>query len=193
MSTPGVARRSRVRGHHRASRAGVAAVLGATALLITACGGGSPSGSAATTGGGQPGAQAIAYSRCMRAHGVPDFPNPQISGSGNGLGVRLAVPASIAQGNPRFSAAQGACRTLEPNGGAPQRAPSGQELALAVQFAACVRSHGEPGFPDPNRHGVFVLGSRVNTQSPQFEAAERACQAVRPHSMALQQIGPGGP
>jgi hypothetical protein len=161
------------------------------ALMVTGCGGGSPNGPAATVGGGQQGAQAIAYSRCMRAHGVPDFPNPQISGSGNG--VSLAVPASIAQGNPRFSAAQRACRTLEPDGGAPQRAPSTQELARLVRFAACVRSHGQPGFPDPNKHGLFVLGSRVNTQSPQFEAAERACQAVRPHAMAVQQIGPGGP
>jgi hypothetical protein len=40
---------------------------------------------------------------------------------------------------------------------------------------------------------VFVIGQQVNTQSPQFEAAERACQAVRPHALAVQQIGPGGP
>jgi hypothetical protein len=193
MSTPCVARRSAVRGHRRPYGAGVAATLGVLALMANGCGGGSTNGPSNTAAGGGPGAQAVAYSRCMRSHGVPDFPNPQISGSGNSVGVKMAVPASIAQGNPHFSAAQRACRTLEPNGGAPQGAPSAQELARSVQFAACVRSHGEPSFPDPNRRGVFVIGPQVNTQSPQFEAAERACQAVRPHAMAVQQIGPGGP
>jgi hypothetical protein len=189
MITPYVPHRSADRGHHRASRAGAAATLGVIALIATGCGGGSTNGPGATAPGGGRAAQAIAYSRCMRSHGVPDFPSPQISDSG----VRLAVPANIAQGSPHFSAAQRACRTLEPSGGAPQGAPSAQELARSVQFAACMRSHGEPSFPDPNRRGVFVIGQQVNTQSPQFEAAERACQAVRPHATAVQQIGPGGP
>ncbi len=189
MSTVAFARR----GRHGACRVSVAAALGVLTLIVTGCGGGSPNGPADTARGGQPGAQAIAYSRCMRSHGVPDFPNPQISGSGNSVGVKLAVPAGIANGNPQFPAAQQACRKLEPNGGAPQRAPSAQELAEAVTYAACMRSHGEPSFPDPNSRGAFVLGPQVNTESPQFEAADRACEAVRPHSLAVQQIGPGGP
>jgi hypothetical protein len=179
-------------GRHHAYRAGVAATLGALSLMVSGCDG-SSSRPGDRAGGGQAAAQAIAYSRCMRSHGVPDFPNPQISGSGNSVDVKLAVPAGIANGNPQFPAAQQACRRLEPNGGAPQRAPSAQELARAVSYAACMRSHGEPGFPDPNSRGVFVLGQRVNAEAPQFEAADRACQAVRPHSVAVQQIGPGGP
>ncbi len=189
MSTAAFARR----GRPRVYRASVAATFGALALLVGGCGGASPSGPGGTAERGQPGAQAIAYSRCMRSHGVPDFPSPQISGSGNSVGVRLAVPAGIVNGNPRFAAARRACRSLEPNGGAPQRAPSAQELARAVSYAACMRSHGEPSFPDPNARGMFVLGSQLNTESPQFQAAERACKAVQPHSVAVQQIGPGGP
>jgi hypothetical protein len=177
----------------RACRASVVATLGVLSLIAAGCGGASPNGPGGTARGGQPGAQAIAYSRCMRSHGVPDFPSPQISGSGNSVGVKMAVPASIANGNPKFAGAQQACRGLEPNGGAPQGAPGAQELARAVSYATCMRSHAEPSFPDPNSRGVFVLGSQVNTQSPQFEAADRACQAVRPHSVAVQQIGPGGP
>ncbi len=191
MSTTCIPRHSAGRGHHCASRAGIATTLAAIALMGTGCGGTKNPGN--TAAGGGPGARAIAYSRCMRSHGVPDFPNPQISGSGNDIGVKMAVPTGIVNGNPRFPAAQQACRKFEPNGGAPQRAPGAQELAQAVRFANCMRSHGESGFPDPNAHGVFALGQQVNTESPQFEAAERACQAVRPHALAVQQIGPGGP
>lgn len=54
--------------------------------------------------------------------------------------------------------------------------PAGTAQALA--YATCMRSHGIPGFPDPNppgSGGVFSLG-RIDTHSPQFQPADRTCQ-----------------
>jgi hypothetical protein len=46
----------------------------------------------------------------------------------------------------------------------------------AIKFAACVRSHGVPNFPDPNAQGVFSLSGPINT--PQFQRAQRTCATL---------------
>jgi hypothetical protein len=57
-------------------------------------------------------AQALAMSRCMRMHGVPNFPDPQFqSGAGGGIGVRLSG-ANIDPNSPSFQAAQKACGSI---------------------------------------------------------------------------------
>jgi hypothetical protein len=54
-------------------------------------------------------AQALRFSQCVRAHGVPNFPDPDSSG-------RIPDPASagIDQGSPKFEAANQACRAYRP-------------------------------------------------------------------------------
>jgi hypothetical protein len=51
-----------------------------------------------------------------------------------------------------------------------------------LKYAACMRSHGVPSFPDPT-----FSGGRVNlrlspgiSSSPQFKSAQQACQAQGP-------------
>jgi hypothetical protein len=62
-------------------------------------------------------ARALAMSRCMRSHGVPNFPDPQFqSGPGGGFGIRLNG-AGINPNSPAFQAAQKACGSIF--GGAP--------------------------------------------------------------------------
>ena len=61
-------------GSHRRWAGGTA--LAGIALLLVACGGG---GSPAL-GGTTAYQKALAYSQCMRAHGVPGFPDPQPNG-----------------------------------------------------------------------------------------------------------------
>lgn len=66
--------------------------------------------------------QALRFSVCMRGHGVPDFPDPVISGGGTAVGLHVA---HLDRNSPQFQAAVQACRTLEPgmaglmSGGAP--------------------------------------------------------------------------
>jgi hypothetical protein len=55
------------------------------------------------------------------------------------------------------------------------RGPSGAEL----QWARCLRAHGVPGFPDPNRSGAFD-SSRFDDTSPAFQAAAKACASQQP-------------
>ena len=53
-------------------------------------------------------------------------------------------------------------------------------------FAACMRSHGVPNFPDPGSGGGITIngGSGINPDSPQFQSAQRACQKLLPAGKA---------
>ena len=58
-------------------------------------------------------ASALKFSKCMRAHGVPDFPDPQFPSSGSGGGaVRLQVPQGTDTNSPAFQSARQACQSL---------------------------------------------------------------------------------
>jgi hypothetical protein len=85
-------------GHRRLRRAGALAIIAGIALLATACSASSAasSGTSNAAGGKSAGyAAEVAYSRCMRSHGVPDFPDPQHNASGTGIaatGVDTSSP-----------------------------------------------------------------------------------------------------
>jgi hypothetical protein len=51
--------------------------------------------------------------------------------------------------------------------------------AAELQWARCLRTHGVPGFPDPNRSGAFD-SSRFDDTSPAFQAAAKACASQQP-------------
>jgi hypothetical protein len=53
--------------------------------------------------------QALRFSRCVRNHGVSNFPDPDSTG-------RIPDPASVGvdQGSPKFQAANEACRKYRP-------------------------------------------------------------------------------
>ena len=165
------------RGRRRAQlrRAGLAAaVLALMGLLATACGGGS---SHARAGGGGGVQAALAYARCMRAHGVPDFPDPDSNGQFN------VDPHSTSS---QETAADQACHHLL-NGGRP--APAAQQqhmLSQLVKYARCMRAHGVPNFPDPQttgggigeHAGVGLDMHGINVNSPQFQSANHACHSL---------------
>lgn len=55
----------------------------------------------------------------------------------------------------------------------------------ALQFSACMRSHGVKNFPDPSQNGGGVQlkigkSSGIDPQSPTFQAAQKACQKLMP-------------
>jgi hypothetical protein len=58
-------------------------------------------------------ADALAFSQCMRSHGVPDFPDPTFSSGG---GIRISLRAHGAGGldpnSPIFQKAQKTCQPL---------------------------------------------------------------------------------
>ena len=169
------------RGRRRAGlrRAGLAgAVLALIGLLATACGGGS---SPAAGGAGSPVQAALAYARCMRAHGVPDFPDPDSHGQFNVKGHSASS---------QETAANQVCHHLLNVGG--QVDQRQQALGPLLKYARCIRAHGLPNFPDPHYDsggigtpsGIALGGRGANSvNSPQFRSANQACRHLLPGGM----------
>ena len=126
-----------------------ATVLIATAalvLLAAACGG-TPSSTGAgrspSAGKATSSPSAVAYSRCMRSHGVPDFPDPGSSG------IPKVSPQQLGVASSRWQAAQSSCAQLL----RPTQHQARQILTGMLNFALCMRSHGVPNWPDPTTGG----------------------------------------
>jgi hypothetical protein len=152
-------------------------VLVAIVAFAAACGGGasqdaassSPNGTSVQSTARQNG---MLFVSCIRAHGVQSFPDWAVS-SVDGQ-FELHVPGSF-KSEPQFMSALQACRRDLP-GGAPTKHVNVRE---ELNFAICVRAHGITDFPDPLPGGGFNL--LFDTNSPQFDAAARACQSTGVH------------
>jgi hypothetical protein len=157
------------------TRPGLAVTLAGTVFLAAACGHGSPSSSASP--GQRLYQQARAYTGCMRAHGVPDFPEPK-PGPGGTLIYPLNPPAGMLA-SPGYDAAFRACLNRAVTGGRP--AARYQAMALqALKFAECMHTHGITGQPSPaaingGLHVPDYTTIGIDTHSPLFQAAGRAC------------------
>jgi hypothetical protein len=172
---------SRSRGRHqhaRLRRAGVLAiVLTSTAVLTAACGGVSSSSIAAA--GTTAYQKALAFSECMRSHGVPNYPDPNSNG-------QIVIQGQNLSGSPgQAGIAQNACQHLLANGGQINGAQQQDELSQSLKYAACMRSHGIPNFPDPSVvNGGGAIGQQLppglTPSSPQFQAANQACRQYQP-------------
>jgi hypothetical protein len=150
------------------------AVIAAAALsLLTAgCGSG-----ASTSGAGAAQDGLVAYSGCMRSHGVPNFPDPTSS---------EGIPKDkIPVGSPQFNAASNDCKHLVPVSGlGPQTGaqPMRTRLAAALAFARCMRDRGFPKFPDPTVEGQLtpqmVTAAGIDLHQPGVLQAGLACAPV---------------
>lgn len=156
---------------HRCAGSALATV--GCAFVIAACGSSSrPSGTAGSGGY----AQAVKYSQCIRSHGVSDYPDPTFSVSGSHVSARIAAISPAEIDSPAFKSAQQACRGLEPNGGgAGQQGQS--ETPHLLAFAACMREHGVPDFPDPDHNGQFPPSAiaHIDRGAPVVRAARKTC------------------
>jgi hypothetical protein len=59
-------------------------------------------------------------------------------------------------------------------------ASDGTGKKSALDYAACMRSHGVPDFPDPNSQGTFTFTGRLNASSPQYQKANDTCKDLLP-------------
>jgi hypothetical protein len=124
----------------------------------------------------------------MRSHGVPNFPDPNAQGE---------IPGNFNLESPQVQAAQNECRKF-----APRRSisPTQQRALLTgtVAFSVCMRAHGVPQFPDPHKAGNGVViakiddtsGGGINTQSPAFRNASKACQDDLLHASSAAGLPP---
>ena len=160
-------------------RGAALAAAGGLALLTTACGGSTDSNVAAPA----PQNGAVAFARCMRSNGIPNWPDPNNSGA---FDKSKLTPRQLGAGSSRVQAGQGACRHLLSNGGSgPTAAQVQQVKAQALRFSECVRGHGVPSFPDPDSTGRIPDPATVGIDqgSPKFRAANQACGRYRPPYM----------
>jgi hypothetical protein len=173
----------------RAQPLTIAALL--SGALIAGCGG---SSTTSPTGGASASASAsatsevesgVAFSRCVRSHGLPSFPDPKVSGQT----VRMGSPRTIE--SPAFHSALHSCQRLLPKGSPSPGPPSPQAQARMLALSACMRKHGIVGFPDPstsppsNPGNSSILASggyylaipkSIDASSPAFEQAAVACE-----------------
>jgi hypothetical protein len=165
-----------------ARRAGVAIAVVVSAAVIGACGSSGTKTTAAAAGG-----RFLAFSQCMRSHGVPNFPDPS---SGGGLSINIG--AGLNPASPAFKTAQSACSKLLPGGGPGAGPPSAQAKAQMLAVSECMRAHGVTGFPDPTtgppaspsgysqvigRGDVFIaVPDTIDASSPVYRRAASACR-----------------
>jgi hypothetical protein len=166
-------------GERRWLRSGAALLvaLAGLALLMTACSlpGAAHQASSSSSPSPDPKNAGLEYARCMRSHGVPNFPDPDSSG-----GLVLPPNGSVDPNSPQFQSAQQACQDKLKSQFPPQ-APPAQDREKLLRYAACMRSHGVPDFPDPNGSGALAIdASKVDPNSPQFKAADQACRQNLP-------------
>ena len=126
--------------------------------------------------------QALAFARCMRSHGVRNWPDPNSSGV-----FPKRTPQQLGVSGSQYRAATHACAYLLPNGALP---PGGQPTQTemrtmerdALKFARCMRSHGVPNWPDYTLRGgipVFDLhGTSIAPNSPQIVAKQLGCKSL---------------
>lgn len=173
----------------RQIRCAVVLVAATSAVALAGCGGSASSSAtdnpAAGAGGAPVSAQtansskAAQFSQCMRAHGVPAFPDPNAEGS---INLRVTKGSGLDPRSPTYQAALQSCKSLEPPGFGASGAQSVANENKTLQFVNCMRKNGVTRFPDPGSNGAFLItgSSGVDFNSPQFKSAMQACQRLLP-------------
>jgi hypothetical protein len=173
-------------------RFAASALAAGCALLIAACGSSAP-------GAGQTGTTASTtaaltrFSACMRSHGVPSFPDPSSTQSGDsGFGIdgySFNLPANLDTQSPAYKTAYKACfAPLAAGGGGSARDQAfvAKARQAGLARARCMRAHGVPNFPDPK---ITVSGGSIssssgapgiNPRSPAFQRAQKICGGGAP-------------
>jgi hypothetical protein len=156
-------------------------VVAGCGLALAACGSsGTPNRSATREAAG------IKFADCMRAHGVPNFPDPSSGG-----GIQIPDNSGINPQSPAFQAAEKSCFSLLPGGGPGRGGGSESRKLELVKLAQCMRSHGISSFADPTSSppsappsgggvafggpGAFISVPQSLIQSPGFKQAAAAC------------------
>jgi len=171
----------------------------ALALLAAACSGGPPVDSSvssnaggtasSSTATGSTTSRLVAFSNCVRSHGVPDFPDPQ-AGASN---AKFPSAQQLQVSSSELQAAETACQHLLPVG-TDDQFPAAEVPILVramLPFARCMRARGVPSFPDPavDSEGrpffpLSTAGISLNySHSQHFTAVVDECQHLVPRQL----------
>jgi len=112
--------------------------------------------------------QALAFARCVRAHGVPLWPDPESNGT---FDKSELTPGQLGVSSTQIATAERACKSLLPTYSA---TPQPHIVAQALRFSRCMRAHGATNFPDPESNGAIVIPHAMEN-SPTYLAALHFC------------------
>lgn len=169
--------------HYRTFILATVIAISAFSLLAAGCGGGGSPSVANNASSAAPATSTtqnglLAFSQCMRANGMPNFPDPQHFVGGN---PKLTI-RQLGMSGPKFQTAMNACAHLLPTGpGATQQTAQQQraQLAAELSFARCMRGHGLARFPDPTALGQLsvemVQAQGIDVHSPAVLHIVQAC------------------
>ena len=113
---------------------------------------------------------------CARSHGVPQIPDPVVDDHG-----RATFPGFTPRSIP--AAARQCERILDRLPASAQKDGhpdlNEQQLAALRRFATCMRTHGQPHWPDPRADGIFVLPAAVlNQGKPALLRLVAPCRSI---------------
>jgi hypothetical protein len=179
----------------------VVGIIATAVLALSGCSGGCPSSSNNSSPAGRTTStpSAIAYSGCMRSHGVPNFPDPDSKGM-----PAPANPQQLRVSSSQLQTAEQACQPLLPTGGSLQHQSQQcllygdcpqvlvqQLLTVERKYAQCLRSHGIPNWPDPtisakggrpvfdlSGAGLDARSTAFSRDSSQFGSKDRQCRRL---------------
>ena len=165
-----------------------------SALVVALCGcggggsataGGTPAATAAGAGGGS-GSTARTqhvlqqYAQCVRGHGFPNFPDPRMNAHGEI--VLGGAQQQIKQAGLQTEHVCGNILSqLPPHPGQQSGPVTPAQLALERRFAACMRQHGLPDWPDPGPDGSFRLSTTPYATMGKTGPVLTALNACRPY------------
>ncbi|NUO58703.1 MAG: hypothetical protein HOV78_18725 [Hamadaea sp.] len=112
--------------------------------------------------------QVVAYTMCMRQHGVPmDDP----IGTGDDADEGHIQPGFD---KGKADAAVAACQSLRP----PRVGPDVDlKTELSRRYARCMREHGVEQYPDPDAQGQTRVPQQVG-EDPEYPAAKNVCDQL---------------
>lgn len=175
-------------------KAGIAPTMamGAVAAFValSACGTAAPGGSPGTQASAQSSEAAVLrqFVDCVRAHGLPGFPDGAIDSRGV---VSFPDSAPDIPGST-LSACQAIFNRLPPQPTASPAAPP-QLFHELLSFARCMRAHGVADWPDPAPNGTFFLNSRLIAAGKQGSDRQvQVCEQANPGVSGHLSVGRGG-
>lgn len=170
-------------------RSTVTSLTAAVAALAAGCGSQGPTSS--THAPSSPIQAAYAFSRCMRQHGVTNFPDPKVSVTPGQTQIAQVAPKSLAA-SPAFNGAQRACAHLQPGPGSAESSHHGPGRLALLAFARCLRAQGLTSFPDPNAQGQItgdmITASGIDLHAPGVLTAAEHCVGVTHGAITMAMV-----
>jgi hypothetical protein len=116
-----------------------------------------------------------AYAACLRANGHPEFPDPIPDDRG-----RWRMPEDAPQPDPVPATCAPIARGYKEQVAGDEERERAAEMPQRRAFAACMREHGVPGFPDPDSTGNFEWPEGQQPAESLLRPAEEACRHLLP-------------